>query len=52
MYSSEDFESLFIRYKSEAYPNGESIQTFCLRNKIPYNMFEKWYRNTRHKISD
>ena len=32
MYSSEDFEWLFICYKGEAYPKGESIQTFC-----PYN---------------
>lgn len=49
MYSSEDFERLFIRYKGEAYPKGESIQTFCHRNKIPYNLFEKWYKNTRYK---
>ena len=28
MYSSEDFERLFIRYKGEAYPRSESIQTF------------------------
>ena len=32
MYSSEDFERLFIRYKGEAYPKGESIQPFCHRN--------------------
>lgn len=50
MYSSEDFERLFIRYKGEAYPKGESIQTFCLRNKVPYNLFEKWYKDTRHKV--
>ena len=23
---------------------------FCLRNKVPYNLFEKWYRDTRHKV--
>ena len=50
MYSNEDFERLFIRYKGEAYPKGESIQTFCHRNKVPYNLFEKWYKDTRHKI--
>ena len=50
MYSSEDFERLFIRYKSEAYPKGESIQTFCHRNNVPYNLFEKWYKDTRHKV--
>ena len=50
MYSSEDFERLFIRYKSESYPKGESIQTFCHRNNVPYNLFEKWYKDTLHKV--
>lgn len=50
MYSSEDFERLFIRYKGEAYPRGESIQAFCHRNKVPYNLFEKWYKDTRHRV--
>lgn len=50
MYGSSDFERLFIRYKSEAMPQGESIQEFCLRNKVPYNLFHKWYKDTRHHI--
>ena len=50
MYSREDFERFFIRYKGEAYHKGKSIQTFCHRNKIPYNLFEKWYKDTRHKV--
>ncbi len=50
MYSSEDFERLFIRYKGEVYPLGESIQTFCHRNNVPYNLFEKWYKDTRHRV--
>jgi hypothetical protein len=50
MYSSSDFEHLFIRYKAEAMPQGESIQDFCLRNKVPYNLFHKWYKDTRHHI--
>ena len=50
MYSSEDFERLFIRYKGDAYPRGESIQTFCHRNNVPYNLFEKWYKDTRHRV--
>ena len=41
MYSSEDFERLFIRYKGETYPKGESLQTFCHRNNVLYNLFEK-----------
>ena len=50
MYSCEDFERLFIRYKGEVYPRGESIQTFCHRNSVPYNLFEKWYKDTRHRV--
>lgn len=51
MYSSSDFEHFFIRYKAEAMPQGESIQDFCLRNKMPYNLFRKWYKDTRHHIA-
>ena len=50
MYSSSDFGKLFIRYKAEAMPQGEFIQDFCLRNKVPYNLFHKWYKDTRHQI--
>ena len=50
MYSSNDFERLFIRYKAEALPRGESILPFCNRNNVPYNLFEKWYKDTRHKL--
>lgn len=31
-------------------PQGESIQDFCLKNKVPYNLFHKWYKDTRHQI--
>ena len=31
MYSSEDFERLFIRYKGEAYPNGADVKFRNLR---------------------
>ncbi len=37
MYSSSDFERLFIRYKAEALPSGESILSFCNRNKVRQN---------------
>lgn len=50
MYSNSDFENFFLRYKSEAVISKESIQSFCLRNKVPYNLFEKWYKDTRHKL--
>lgn len=50
MYSNSDFERFFIRYKAEAVPAGESLQSFCFRNKLPYNLFDKWYKDTRCKI--
>ena len=31
-------------------PNGISIEQFCSRNKVPYNIFYKWYKDTRNKI--
>ena len=31
-------------------PEGESIQAFCLKNKVPYNLFHKWYKDTRYQI--
>lgn len=50
MYKNEDFERFFLRYKVEAYPAGESIQSFCIKNNVAYNLFERWYRDTRKKI--
>ena len=31
-------------------PQSESIQDFYLKNKVPYNLFHKWYKDTRHHI--
>ena len=50
MYSNSDFISFFLCYKLEVVTSKESIQAFCLRNKVPYNLFEKWYKDTRHKL--
>ena len=41
MYSSEDFERLFIRYKGEVYLRNENILSFCHWNNVSYNLFEK-----------
>ena len=43
MYSSEDFERFYFQYQTEALPHGESLQSFCVKNKVPYNIFQKWY---------
>lgn len=48
-YTNEDFERLYIQYMAEAMPLGISIQAFCLWNKILFNLYNKWYRDTRHK---
>ena len=50
MYSYNDFERLFLRYKLEGIPAGVSIEKFCMSNKVPYNLFIKWYKDTRKKI--
>ena len=50
MYSSEDLERFYFQYQTEAMPKGLSIEQFCSRNKVPYNIFYKWYKDTRNKI--
>ena len=50
MYSCNDFERLFLRYKLEGTPAGVSIEKFCMSNNIPYNLFAKWYKDARKKI--
>ena len=50
MYSSEDLERFYFQYQTEAKPNGISIEQFCSRNKVPYNIFYKWYKDTRGKL--
>ena len=50
MYSSEDFERFYFQYQTEALPHGESLQSFCVKNKVPYNIFQKWFKDTRKKV--
>ncbi|WP_455967201.1 hypothetical protein [Bacteroides fluxus] len=50
MYSYNDFERLFLRYKLEGIPAGVSIEKFYMSNQVPYNLFSKWYKDTRKKI--
>ncbi len=51
-YSNEDLENFYVRYKAEGLPRKISIQEYCLRNKVPWNLFNKWYRDTRHRIEE
>ena len=32
MYSNEDFDRFYFQYQSEALPNIESLQSFCIKN--------------------
>ncbi len=50
MYSSEDLERFYFQYQTEALPRGESLQPFCVKNKVPYNIFQKWFKDTRKKV--
>ena len=50
MYSSEDLGRFYFQYQTEALPHGELVQSFCARNKVPYNIYSKWYRDTRSWI--
>lgn len=50
MYSFSDFEHLFICYKAESVSLSESLQYFSFRYRAPYNLFQKWYKDTCHKL--
>ena len=44
MYSSGDLERFYFQYQTEALPHGESLQSFCVKNKVSYNIFQKWFK--------
>ena len=46
----EDLERFYFQYQTEALPHGEFLQSFCVKNKVPYNIFQKWYKDTRKKV--
>lgn len=46
MSSSQDLESFYFQYQTEALPHGESLQAF----RVSYHIFQKWYKDTRNKI--
>ena len=50
MYSNEDLERFYFKYQSEALLHGQYLQSFCLNNNVPNNLFSKWYKDTRCKI--
>lgn len=51
MYSSEDrSRKVLLSYQTEALPHGESLQSFCVKHKVPYNIFQKWFKDTRKEV--
>ena len=50
MYSSEDLERFYFQYQTEALPHGESLQSFCVKHKVPYSIFQKWFKDARKKV--
>ena len=47
MYSDSDFERFYVGYMVEAMRRGALIQAYCKKNNVPYNLFDKWYTDTR-----
>lgn len=50
MYSNSDFEKVWFLYKTEGEPKGISINSFCINQGVPYNLFNDWFRKTHKKI--
>lgn len=37
-------------YQTEGLPHDMSIKQFCIKQGVPVNEFNKWYRNTHKRI--
>lgn len=37
-------------YKLEGEPKGVSIEQFCIQQGVPYQVFNKWFRNRKKRI--
>ena len=40
----KSIKRFYFQYQTEAMLKGISIEHFCSRNKGPYNIFYKWYK--------
>ncbi len=49
-FSSKDFEKLWFLYQTEGVPEEESINSFCEKNGVPYEEFDKWFRKTHQAV--
>ena len=50
MFSSKDFEKCWFLYQSEGLPHNLSIEEFCLKQGVPVNEFNKWFKDTHKRI--
>lgn len=50
MYGCEDLKKFHFQYDREALPHGESFQSFCVKKKVLYNIFQKWFKDTCKKV--
>ena len=50
MFSSKDFERCWFLYQTEGLPHDMSIEQFCIKQGVPVNEFNKWYRDTHKRI--
>lgn len=50
MFSSKDFEKCWFLYQSEGLPYNLSIEEYCLKQGVPVNEFNKWYKDTHKRI--
>lgn len=44
MYNSKYLEEFYFQYQTEALSHEESLHSFCVKNKVPYNIFQKGLR--------
>lgn len=40
----------FTHSQSEVLPHGEFLKSFYVKNKVPYNIFQKWFKDIRKKV--
>lgn len=50
MFSSKDFEKCWFLYQSEGLPYNLSIEEYCLKQGVPINEFNKWFKDTHKRI--
>lgn len=44
MYSDKDFQTFWFRYKTEGEPHGISINSYCIKQGVPYKQFYAWFK--------